>query len=109
MLHKHVHVSLRAALLAATAVLMPPPLGGQDRPPQHKLRVDPPNISADKEIKYDYDIVYVRAPRTMKRADGKEQQAMVWPEASMPHALLAATDLMVLHPDGTQDVLVEGG
>ena len=42
----------------------------QDKPPQGRLRVDPPPIATDKSIKYDYDIVYVRAPRFTKGADG---------------------------------------
>ena len=49
------------------------------RPPQRQLRVDPPHISSDKSVKYDYDIVYVRAPRVVKGADGKDRHAPVWP------------------------------
>src|SRR5262245_5768248 len=79
------------------------------KPPQRPLRVDPPHISTDKTVKYDYDIVYVRAPRLMKGADGKEKPAAVWPNAAEPENLHAPTDLMLLHPDGTEDVLVEGG
>src|SRR5262245_31336813 len=79
------------------------------KPPQRPLRVDPPHISTDKTVKYDYDIVYVRAPRLMKGADGKEKPAAVWPNAAEPENLLAPTDLMLLHPDGSEEVLVEGG
>jgi hypothetical protein len=43
-----------------------------DKPPQGLLAVDPPHISTDKAIKYDYDIVYVRAPRFAKGKDGKD-------------------------------------
>src|SRR5262249_30501899 len=35
--------------------------------------------------------------------------AMVWPDASEPFQMLASTDLMLLHPDGKAEVLVEGG
>lgn len=77
--------------------------------PQRPLRVDPPHISKDKTVKYDYDIVYVRAPRTIKGADGKERQAMVWPNAAEPENMHAPTDLMLLHPDGSEEALVEGG
>lgn len=81
----------------------------ETRPPQRPLRVDPPKIATDKNVKYDYDIVYVRAPQFMKSANGQERPAMVWPNASEPENIQAATDLMVLHPDGSEEVLVEGG
>ncbi len=84
-------------------------LAGQEKPPQRKLRVDPPSIVTDKSIKYDYDIVYVRAPRFVKGKDGTDVQAQVWPDAGAPHALRASTDLMLLHPDGSEEVLVKGG
>ena len=51
-------------LLVGAAFLLPP-LAGQDKSPQRKLRVDPAPIAADKAVKYDYDIVYVRAPRVV--------------------------------------------
>src|SRR5262249_16842548 len=60
-------------------------------------------------VKYDYDIVYVRAPRFVTASDGKERQAPVWPNAAEPENLRAATDLMLLHPDGSEEVLVAGG
>ncbi len=41
----------------------------ENRPPQRPLRVDPPKISTDTSIKYDYDIVYVRASWPMQRYD----------------------------------------
>jgi hypothetical protein len=81
----------------------------EDKLPQRPLRVNPPPISTDKTVKYDYDIVYVRAPRFVKGADGKDHQAMVWPDASNPLGLHAPTDLMLLHPDGSEEMLVEGG
>ena len=81
----------------------------EPRPPQRPLKVDPPAILTDKTVKYDYDIVYVRAPRTVTTADGKERIAPVWPNAAEPDSLHAPTDLMLLHPDGTEEVLVAGG
>ncbi len=98
-----------AAVVLALLVLSSPRLAGQDKPPQRKLRVDPPLIAADKAVKYDYDIVYVRAPRFVKGKDGKDVQAQVWPDAGFPHALRASTDLMLLHPDGGEELLVAGG
>src|SRR5262249_40163851 len=79
------------------------------KPAPRPLRVDPPPIASDRTVKYDYDIVYVRAPRFVKGSDGKEHQAQVWPNAAEPTNLRAATDLMLLHPDGKEEVLVEGG
>jgi len=79
------------------------------RPPQGRVRVDPRPLSSDSSIRYDYDIVYVRAPRVVKGADGKDHSAPVWPNASAPTRIGATTDLMILHPDGRQEVLVEGG
>jgi hypothetical protein len=101
---------LRLAVLVGGGVLVScQPLPGQDKPPQRPLRVNPPPIATDKTIRYDYDIVYVRAPRFVKDAGGKEQPAQVWPNAAEPHNLRAPTDLMLLHPDGSEDLLAAGG
>src|SRR5262249_60494126 len=99
-----------AAGLLGLVILMGAMAAGESeyKPPQRPLRVDPPHISTDKSVKYDYDIVYVRAPRVVKGADGKEHQAHVWPNASEPESLHAPTDLMLLHPNGRQEVLVAG-
>jgi hypothetical protein len=96
------------ALLAGAVLVASGPLVGKDKP-QGRLRVDPPAIATDKTVKYDYDIVYVRAPRFVKGKGDREVQAPVWPNASEPENLRAATDLMLLHPDGKEEVLVEGG
>src|SRR6266849_3902551 len=50
-----------------------------------------------------YDIVYVRAPRY-----GDTRQSR-WPEIFRPAALDPGADLMLLHPDGSEEVLVGGG
>ena len=62
-----------------------------------------PSIASDKSIKYDYDIVYVRAPRF-----GDEGKT-TWTEVSRPHRMDTGADLILLHPDGSEVVLVEGG
>ena len=86
------------------------PLAGKDKSPlQRPLRVDPPHLSTDKTVQYDYDIVYVRAPRFVKGSDGKDHQAQVWPNAAEPENLRAPTDLMLLHPNGSEEILVAGG
>ena len=49
----------------------------------------------------DYDIVYVRQPRY-----GEEQQ-IKWPEAWNPAKVEPGSDLILLHPDGSEEVLVD--
>ena len=99
----------RTCLAAAAVLLTCQFLAGQEGPPKGPLRVAPPHISTDKNVKYDYDIVYVRAPREVKGADGKSRPAQVWPNAAEPENLRASTDLMLLHPDGSEEILVSGG
>ena len=65
--------------------------------------VEPPHVSTDPSVKLDYDIVYVRAPR---RGDDVGTN---WAEVSSPLFMDAGADLMLLHPDGNEEVLVAGG
>ena len=51
----------------------------------------------------DYDIVYVRQAR-----HGDDVNT-IWPEVFHPARLDPGADLMLLHPDGSEEVLVEGG
>lgn len=51
----------------------------------------------------DYDIVYVRQPRFGDNTN------TTWPEVSHPAAIDPGADLMLLHPDGTEELLVAGG
>jgi hypothetical protein len=67
------------------------------------INVNPPHISTDKTVQYDYDIVYVRAPR--KGDKGRTR----WTEIAHPALMDPGADLMLLHPDGSEEVLVEGG
>src|SRR5262245_66103976 len=56
----------RFRLPFCTALLLAGPAHGQEPKKKlylDKLDVDPPHISTDKSVKYDYDIVYVRARR----------------------------------------------
>lgn len=96
------------SLIGLAGLVASQPLLAQDKPLQRPLRVDPAPIASDKAVKYDYDIVYVRAPRTAKDKSGKERLAMVWPDASQPFDMHATTDLMLLHPDGKDERLVAG-
>ncbi|HZZ79110.1 MAG TPA: hypothetical protein VFE62_11355, partial [Gemmataceae bacterium] len=54
-------------------------------------------------VKYDYDIVYVRTPRKGDKARS------VWTEIAHPAIMDAQGDLMLLHPDGKEELLVAGG
>lgn len=74
----------------------------QEKKPDIRLSIDPPHISTDRSVKYDYDIVYVRG---LRREDGKEAR---WAEFSRPTTMEPGADLMLLHPDGKEEVLVGG-
>lgn len=71
--------------------------------PPATINVQPKPIATDTSVKLDYDIVYVRAPR---KGDAVGTN---WPEISNPVFMDAGADLMLLHPDGTEEVLVPGG
>ena len=51
----------------------------------------------------DYDIVYVRVPRPGNNTNS------FWPDATTPLFPDAAADLMLLHPDGSEEVLFSAG
>ena len=68
------------------------------------IPVEVPNISTDKTVNYDYDIVYVRADRA-----GDEKHKRFFTDFSQPVTMEPGADLMLLHPDGTEEVLVDGG
>jgi hypothetical protein len=90
--------------LAALGLL---PLAAQDRKEQRFLdpvNVNVPPIASDKSVKYDYDIVYVRAPRA-----GDKVHKRFYTDFSQPVTLEAGADLMMLHPDGKEELLVAGG
>jgi hypothetical protein len=68
------------------------------------VNVDVPRISDDTSIRYDYDIVYVRADRA-----GDELHKRFYTDFSQPVTLEPGADLMLLHPDGDEELLVDGG
>jgi hypothetical protein len=87
------------------AVIAAGTLTGQEK----KLYLDPinvaiPHIATDKSIKYDYDIVYVRSLRA-----GDKVHKRFFTDFSSPVTLEPGADLMLLHPDGKEELLVEGG
>ncbi len=84
-----------------------PPWAAQKQ--KEKLYLDPinvniPHISTDKSVQYDFDIVYVRAKRI-----GDKVHKRFFTDFSAPVTLEPGADLMLLHPDGREDLLVPGG
>jgi len=63
----------------------------------------PPGPPAPPQAYGSYDIVYVRQPRY---GDTTET---TWPEVFHPARIEPGADLMLLHPDGSEEVLVAGG
>src|SRR4051812_43628388 len=80
--------------------------GSQAAKPNSKgpFNITTPKISTDPTIKYDYDIVYIRTARK-----GNAPHSSRWPDASLPLNVDAGGDLMLLHPDGSEERLVAGG
>ena len=74
-----------------------------DRRYPDPIRLSIPHISSDESIKLDYPIVYVRTPRK-----GDDVNSM-WAEIAHPVQMDPGGDLMLLQPDGSEEVLVEGG
>jgi hypothetical protein len=68
------------------------------------LDVTPEPIASDPGVRYDYDIVYVRAPRA-----GDEKHKRFYTDFSQPVTLEPGADLVLLHPDGKEELLVAGG
>ncbi len=96
-------VSVVAAFFASLL-----PASGQPRNGK-KLYLDPiktdvPHISIDRTVKYDYDIVYVRASR-----EGDKIHNRFYTDFSNPVTMVPGADLMLLHPDGKEEMLVQGG
>src|ERR1043165_2455487 len=103
----------RLKLLAGTVLVLGMLLGslhGQTLSPAGKpkskgpFNIVVPKVSTDPTIKYDYDIVYVRPPRKNNLPHSSR-----WPDASLPLNVDAGGDLMLLHPDGSEERLVAGG
>ena len=72
-----------------------------------KINVNPAHVSQDKSIKLDYNIVYVRTPRWVD--DRGRKRPARWAEFGHPFAVTPGSDLMLLHPDGSEELLVKGG
>jgi hypothetical protein len=70
-------------------------------PYRDPIDLNVPAIATDKSIRYDYDIAYVRAPRHGDRIRSN------WAEIAHPTLMDFGADLMLLHPDGSEAVLVK--
>ena len=86
-------------LVLAALISAAPPAKRSPAP----LGVRPLHVSSDRAVKYDYDIIYVRAPR-----HGDDKQ-IAWTEVFAPLRAEPGSDLMLLHPDGKEEVLVAAG
>jgi len=64
-----------------------------------EIDVNVPHISTDASVNYDYDIVYVRAPRA-----GDEVHKRFYLDFSSPVVMEPGADLMLLHPDGSEEL-----
>src|SRR5688500_13466859 len=64
------------------------------------LDIEPRPIAKDNSVKYDFDVVYVRAPRPAGKSPSH------WAEVGDPRTMDPGAALMLLHPDGTEEVLV---
>lgn len=103
--------SMRCGFLAAVIVVCGGfPATAEEFPvPEQDLRYpDPidlkvPHVSTDPSVSLDYPIVYIRTPR---KGDDIVSQ---WAEIAHPVFMDPGGDLMLLQPDGTEEVLVEGG
>src|SRR4029453_8915134 len=93
-------------ILACLIVLAPSVTLAQDKEPlfEDPINVNVPHFSTDKTVNYDYDIVYVRADRA-----GDEMHKRFFTDFWQRVTMERGAALMLLHPDGTKEVLVEGG
>src|SRR6185312_5534140 len=67
------------------------------------INIAPPHVTKDPTVRLDYPIVYVRA---LRKGDAV---GTTWTEISQPVFMDAGADLMLLRPDGREEVLVAGG
>ena len=91
-----------AGLCLSLVWMAPEPARAEERYTQ-PLNMQVPHVSTDASINVDYPIVYVRAARF---GDGKNSR---WAEVGDPTRLDPGADLVLLYPDGKEELLVEGG
>jgi hypothetical protein len=93
-------------LLILAALIAPAAAMSAEQEPlfPETLNVTVPHISSDGAVRYDYDIVYVRAKRA-----GDKVHKRFYTDFSQPVTMEPGADLMLLHPDGSEELLVAGG
>src|SRR5436190_5390449 len=101
-----IHEGMLEMKFTLAAALLIPFLGFSGEQTKQQLYLDTidlniPGIDSDKSIKYDFDIIYVRAPRFGDR--GRSH----WAEIAHPTTMDPGADLMLLHPDGSEEALVK--
>jgi len=74
---------------------------------RRRIDINAAPITTDKSVRYDDPIVYVRSPRWVDER-GRKRSAR-WAEFGHPFAVTPHSDLMLLHPDGKEELLVAGG
>ena len=75
--------------------------------PETPINIEPLPVAKDKDIKIEYPIVYVRSPRWVQ--DGDRKQPARWAEFAHIFNVNPGSDLVLLKPDGSEEVLVEAG
>jgi hypothetical protein len=89
------------ALFVITALITYPAMGQQkEKLYLAPLNVEPQPIAKDVAVKYDFDIVYVKAPRPVGKVASR------WAEVGDPRTMDPGAALMLLRPDGSEEVLV---
>lgn len=86
-------------LFLAAAVLV---RSAEEALPRGPIDCVPKPIVGDRTVRYDFDIVYVRLPRP-------DKYPYFWAEINAPHIVPVGGDLMLLHPDGSEELLVAAG
>ncbi len=89
------------------AMTMSLSLARAEKLPDEPINIEPLPITTDKDVAYDYPIVYVRSPRWVE--DRGQKRPAHWAEFAHIFNVNPGSDLMLLQPDGTEEVLVEGG
>jgi hypothetical protein len=91
-------------IAAAAAIALNDPAAEPEKLYLDPIDVTVPPIADDASVHYDYDIVYVRAHRA-----GDTVHKEYYTEIARPVYLQPGADLMLLHPDGSEEALVAGG
>jgi len=68
------------------------------------IDVDIKPVATDKSVRWDYPIAYIRALRA-----GDETHKRFYTDFSSPVTMEPGADLMLLHPDGREELLAAGG